>query len=330
MMNASKLVQLTLSFIHFISYTKSFQSHLPLLSQSLSNVPTKICRSTTCFTSIDNEHNHNNNVEKTRKQFMIQQLVAPIVGTLAVADDANAAFQSSGYGKEEYTNSITASRDTNISPKEAYDTISSNIMKEPAKAAATEIPRALDLGAGAGVSTQLLYEMGYKYIDAVDWSSEAWNKFVEGEEETRKTQNSLSSQDKKDFINEVRFYEMDDETFRTLWRAGRTNRNDQTTNPIKYDAVFFNFAVNERKAKQYAREFLTPNTGRLLAPVNVQNDYWGRQNYRAYDSEGNVLLNLADVGAWTVQFQPDVTQDSCQGIWCPPFNGFVKKKITGI
>lgn len=43
--------------------------------------------------------------------------------------------------------------------------------------------------------------------------------------------------------------------------------------------------------------------------------------------KGNVLWTLDDVGAWNVQFQPDVTQDTCQGIWCPQYNGFKKKVL---
>ena len=44
-------------------------------------------------------------------------------------------FHSAAYDLKEYTNSIVASRDTNISPKEVYDTISSNFLTETFKAA---------------------------------------------------------------------------------------------------------------------------------------------------------------------------------------------------
>ena len=61
-------------------------------------------------------------------------------------------FRSGGYGREEYSNAFTASRDTNISPKEAYDSIGSNYISFPVKNAQemNRIPRALDVGAGAG------------------------------------------------------------------------------------------------------------------------------------------------------------------------------------
>ena len=39
-----------------------------------------------------------------------------------IEDEDDAPFHSAAYGLEEYTNSIVASRDTNVSPKEVYDT----------------------------------------------------------------------------------------------------------------------------------------------------------------------------------------------------------------
>lgn len=262
-----------------------------------------------------------------------------------IPPDAKIKFKSSGFGKEEYTNSITASRDTNISPKEAYDTISSAyISQQPVKDALlnNRVPKALDLGAGAGVSTQLLYEMGYRDIDAVDWSGDAWRSFV-GENEANGDIEEMKRGGDKNFDGTgVRFWEMDDERFLRLWRNSN-NGDVGSTNPIsslsppslslsgtklekgKYDAIVYNFAVNESKAKAMASEMLT-DTGKLLAPVNIQTDYWLKQSYRVYDKEGKMLWQTVEVGAWTVQFQPDVTQDTCQGIWCAPFNGFQKLK----
>lgn len=213
-------------------------------------------------------------------------------------------FQSSGFTKQEYTNSITASRDTNISPKEAYDTISSfYISKQPIQDAQKQnrIPRALDLGAGAGVSTQLLFEMGYRDIDAVDWSGDAWRRFVmeetDNEEEGTNIKTTgvvVTSIGKKEG---VRFYEMDDERFRQLWRNPKKEKDIKSD---KYDAIVYNFAVNESKAKDMAMEMLT-DTGKLLAPVNNQIDYWLKQNYRVYDKNGNMLWQTGEVGAWSVQ-----------------------------
>jgi len=216
---------------------------------------------------------------------------------------ADGAFRSGGYGLEEYSNAFVASRDTNISPKEAYDSISSSLLLPPLRSArsARRAPRALDLGAGAGVSTQILYEMGYTTIDAIDWSRSAWDRFVSEDPGGRCPPS-------------VAFYEMDDERYRRRWRREGAG---------KFDLIVYNFSVNENKAKEYAREMLVDG-GLLLAPVNIQKDYWLKQAYRLYDPSGKVLWQAAEVGAWSVTFQPDVTQDTCQGIWCAPFNGFKK------
>lgn len=174
---------------------------------------------------------------------------------------------------------------------------------EPAVTAKAEkrVPRALDVGAGAGVSTQFLWEQGYRSIDALDWSGSAWDRFVIDDVEGYCPPS-------------VKFYELDDERFRVLWRKDRLER---------YDTIVFNFAVNDSKAREFAAEMLNDN-GHLLAPVNTQQDYWLKQAYKCYDRTGNILWQTTDVGAWSVQFQPDVTQDTCQGIWCAPFNGFKK------
>lgn len=80
--------------------------------------------------------------------------------------ETDKAFRTGAFGREEYTNSIIASRDTNISPKEVYDSIDSQYIKYPLEklremqlqkagegATQQRQPRALDVGAGAGVST---------------------------------------------------------------------------------------------------------------------------------------------------------------------------------
>jgi catechol 2,3-dioxygenase-like lactoylglutathione lyase family enzyme len=96
----------------------------------------------------------------------------------------------------------------------------------------------------------------------------------------------------------VNFQAVDDETFYfDTWKS---------KNMEKFDLIVFNFAINERKAKFYAREMLQEEDGRLFAPVNVQSDYWLKQAFRVYDAKGNTLWNINDVGAWSVQFQPDV------------------------
>ena len=248
-----------------------------------------------------------------RRDFIYKSLLAS--GLMVIKPDivrgeekkaASSSIFTAGFGREEYTNSITASRDTNISPKEVYDSIRSSYVSYPLEQMQMNnierTPRAWDVGAGAGVSTQTLYNMGYKNIEAIDWSSKAWDENV----------------DEALIPNGVHFSALDDERFfLDKWKQEKMDR---------FDMIVFNFAINESKAKFCAKEMLNPDVGRLFAPVNVQNDYWLKQAFRVYDGNGDILWNVQDVGAWSVQFQPDVTQDTCQGIWCAPFNGFEKKK----
>jgi SAM-dependent methyltransferase len=219
-------------------------------------------------------------------------------------------FHSAGYGIEEYTNSIVASRDTNISPKEVYDTIASDYLKEVYNTAIKErgnnnnTPlRALDVGCGAGVSTEVLFDLGFTEIDSIDWSGEAWRKYVVEDPDGHCPQS-------------VHFYELDDERYLEQWRERHEGL---------FDVITFNFAVNESKAIQFAKELLK-DQGRLLAPINTSRDYWLKQNYIVMNSNGDVLSSESDVGAWSVQFQPDVTSDTCSGVWCAPYNGFKKKQ----
>ena len=226
-----------------------------------------------------------------RRAFLSNGIVATIVTAAGLPALASLeTFHSASYDKQEYTNTIVASRDTNISPKEVYDTL---LTMKPTIKPSTSL-RALDIGAGAGVSTQVLYEMGYRTIDALDWSGDAWE------------QNVVSCPPS------VHFYELDDERFlKTAWSN------------IKYDAIAFNFAINRNKAEYFASTLLIDD-GILLAPINTQTDYWLKQVYTLMDHSGKTLWTANDVGAWSVQFQPDVTQDTCQGVWCSPYNGFKK------
>lgn len=104
--------------------------------------------------------------------------------------------------------------------------------------------RAWDVGASAGVSTEKLRRMGYRQIEAIDWSTKAWMKNVEEEGINPKG---------------VVFTAMDDETF--------VDKRIRPEEMEKFDTIVFNFGVNERKAIKYAKEFLNED-GRLLAPVN--------------------------------------------------------------
>ena len=280
--------------------------------------------------------------ELQRRRFLVEIATSSLItasrlpqSSLAIDDDDERPFHSAGYGREEYTNSIIASRDTNISPKEVYDTLQSDFLKEAYLAAKREkgsdyVPRALDVGAGAGVSTEVLYKLGFRNIEAVDWSGSAWSE-------------NVVDNPSGHCPSSVTFFELDDERYLDRWRETYKNRGDGL-----FDVITFNFAVNESKAKLFARELLNKKYGRLLAPVNTEQDFWQKQTYQELDSGGNVMWSAGDVGAWSVLFQPDVTQvgrcvpcpfdvsvivtfcpnskDTCSGVWCAQFNGFVKKK----
>lgn len=211
-------------------------------------------------------------------------------------------FLSAAYTRKELTNSIVASRDTNISPAEVYETIK-RLKKGELNGSGAATARALDVGAGAGVSTQVIFqELGYSNIDALDWSGDAWRSNVEDGGYCPPT---------------VHFYELDDERFVEKWKREKLE---------KYDIIAFNFAVNREKALYFSKNLLKEE-GLLLAPINTQPDYWLKQTYQLIDADGKVVWSAGDVGAWSVQFQPDVTQDTCQGVWCSPFNGFQKLRM---
>ncbi|GKZ00915.1 hypothetical protein MPSEU_001043000 [Mayamaea pseudoterrestris] len=244
-------------------------------------------------------------------------LVAPLQPCAAIDKDQSistlpdSSFKTLGYGQEEYTNSITASRDTNISPREAYDVIRDRI--PPANPGGSTQQRVLDVGAGAGVSTAVLYnELGYHFIDAIDWSADAWDE------------NVVACPDS------VKFYALADDYFFQKQAQMILQHQDaadaapvaQTASSIKYSIICYNFAINFRKAEKVAQQHLTDD-GILLAPVNDKADYWYKQTYYMLNSQGKVLWkSAAEVGAWSVQFQPDVTSDTCTGIWCGGFNSF--------
>lgn len=225
----------------------------------------------------------------TRRSILQQNVGLLLLGL----EPTSASFRTAGSGREEYTNSIVASRDTNISPKEVYDVLRQVLPRAPDGRGI-----ALDLGAGAGVSTEVLYNAGYTIIDAVDWSGDAWDQFV------------------LEQPNTVKFYELSDvDFFRSL-----TVQN-------KYDCIVYNFAVNYDKAVNVAKYYLKQPTGLLLAPVNDRPDYWYKQSYLLLNGRGEIIWkSQAEVGAWSVQFQPDVTSPTCTGVWCGSFNGFEQKR----
>jgi SAM-dependent methyltransferase len=240
-------------------------------------------------------------MEQTRRAWLatVSSSSSLVVAVAANEQEQLVPFRSKAFGQEEYTNSITASRDTNLSPAEAYDTIRQHI-----PLAGKNGGRALDLGAGAGLSTQLLWDAGYTTIDAVDWSADAWESSVQSQPDS------------------VRFYELADQEFFDSLSIPTTT----TATTQRYDCIVYNFAVNPDKAIQVAQRYLQPS-GCLLAPVNDRRDYWYKQTYWLLDAQGQLVWKSAqEVGAWSVQFQPDVTSPTCTGIWCGSFNGFEQQK----
>ena len=189
----------------------------------------------------------------------------------------------------EFTNAVIASRDTNVSPAEVYQTIRERCAVRDADARSGRT-RALDLGAGAGASTQMLWDLGWREIVAVDPSRLAWDRFAV-----------------KPPPPTVTFVHASDDQYVGRWRRERAE---------PFDVVVLNYAVNREKAATIARELLAP-AGRLLAPANVNADYWFEQEYVELDGSGAVVWRRPSVGPWSVLFQPDFTSDTCQGQWCP-------------
>ena len=205
---------------------------------------------------------------------------------------AAAAPKAVSSGVPELSNSIVASRDTNISPKEIYIQLRNEEALRPERNGVIETGgRALDLGAGAGVSTQALYDIGWKTVVAVDPSRLAWDAYAAGE--------SLPPG--------IQFEHASDEQYLEKWAA---------TGKTPYQLVVLNYAVNHDKAARLAKLLLAPG-GHLLAPTNVQNDYWFNQQYEFFDDQANVRWTKGTLGSYSVLFQPDFTSASCQGQWCP-------------
>ena len=80
--------------------------------------------------------------------------------------------------------------------------------------------------------------------------------------------------------------------------------------------MVLNYAVNLEKAARLAKQLLAPG-GRMLAPTNLERDYWFDQKYVLLDAAGAVRWERRTLGSYDVLFQPDFTSDTCQGQWCP-------------
>jgi len=245
---------------------------------------------------------------------------APAVKRPVIAASAPSPIISRG--TPELSNSIIASRDTNISPKEIYDFLWDKrseigpgpILKQTSRGQGC----CLDLGAGAGVSTRTLWEMGWANVVAVDPSRLAWDRYA--------VSSALPSS--------VTFFHASDEAFlRMRSRArrgldasssGGAGGEDASSAALpafdalrsSFDLVVVNYAINHDKAVTFAKELLVPG-GRLLAPTNVQDNYWFDQQYEFMDDGGKVLWTKGRLWSYDVLFQPDFTSPNCQGQWCP-------------
>ena len=215
---------------------------------------------------------------------------APAVKRPVIAASAPSPIISRG--TPELSNSIIASRDTNISPKEIYDFLWDKrseigpgpILKQTSRGQGC----CLDLGAGAGVSTRTLWEMGWANVVAVDPSRLAWDRYA--------VSSALPSS--------VTFFHASDEAFLRMRSRARLDASnsggaggeDASSAALpafdalrsSFDLVVVNYAINHDKAVAFAKELLVPG-GRLLAPTNVQDNYWFDQQYEFMDDGGKVL-----------------------------------------
>ena len=136
----------------------------------------------------------------------------------------------------------------------------------------------------------VIQDVGWRKVTAVDPSRLAWDQFAVAKLPT-----------------DVEFIHASDEQFIAQWEHGGSER---------FNLVVLNYAVNHDKAVRFAEKLLAPG-GHLLAPTNVQNNYWFAQQYEYMNEAGNVLWAKDTLGSYSVLFQPDFTNPACQGQWCP-------------
>lgn len=178
---------------------------------------------------------------------------------------------------------------TNISATQIYDLEREHLHPTAAQSRKSEL-KALDLGAGAGLSTRVLRRLGYKHVDAVDQSEDAW---------------STSGADR---LRGVAFFHKPANAF--------VQGLDSKENT--YDAVNVAFAIRRQKALDYAQHALAPG-GRLLAPIATSdeveptNDGTGKVATRFHlmtkDKHGlqDEMLPEDSLPPACKHFQPDVT-----------------------
>jgi len=175
------------------------------------------------------------------------------------------------------------SDDTNISSTEIYGMERKYL--QPNGKSSRDMLKALDLGAGAGVSSGVLRHLGYSHVDAVDQSDQAW---------------TYSGAQK---LNGVKFHNK---------TAGEFM--DGVSKP-QFDAVNVAFAIKRQKAMDYAHRALAPG-GRLLAPIATSDEVVppGKVAIRFHlvtkNNSGGLddqQLPDANLPETCLFFQPDVT-----------------------
>jgi len=97
----------------------------------------------------------------TRRSLPISTTLLPLptLATASSPSSSSSPFSSAATPKISLTNTFTASRDANISPGGAYETLSNPLLYPPSLSYA---PTALDVGAGAGASTEILHSRAAK------------------------------------------------------------------------------------------------------------------------------------------------------------------------
>ena len=197
------------------------------------------------------------------------------------------SFHSNAFGLEEYNNVFAASDNTNVSPKEAYDTILSKVSPTElttATEAAGRPLRALDLGAGAGVSTEMLWRLGYRELVAVDWSDAAWTRFVSPASVPRS----------------VTFMALDDQRWLGTWQAhAAAGGGFEHGEDGRFDAIVFNYAVSVQIGRVAGRRFMILR-GRCTMQLFVKiNQAKSLHHFAPFNPSNSILICFAKRGTFS-------------------------------
>lgn len=195
------------------------------------------------------------------------------------------------------------SQDTNISASDIYDAQRQYLKPDGEKHGL----RALDLGAGAGVSTSVLKQLGYEHIDSVDQSDTAW------------------MQSGANKMKDVKFHKATADDF----IAGIKSKDG-----TQYDAVNVAYGLKDSKAIDYAERVLARG-GKFLVPITTSEvverpgKIATRWHLVTKDGSGNVHdKDLPDkpVGGGQMKFQPDITSFDIEPFRVKPQNA----KASGV